>query len=304
MLLQTALTSIYDPKRPQDTLRVRLILDSGSQHSYISNRAKEALHLVPEDECQLAIAAFGSKRSGAQRCEVVRVGVKTHDGPDTELTLLTVPYICEPLSVQPTSLCPEMYDHLSHLELADASDGSTPMEVDLLIGSDYYWQLMTGEIRRGEDGPVALHTRFGWVLSGPTAAASQEMSAVNLITTHTLRVGGDPDSLKKLDDRLHSFWNLESLGVRVEEDPLLEEFNNSIHFQEGRYEVSLPWRESHAPLPTNYQLAAKRLQGLHRRLRQDPAILQEYNKIIQDQVKKGIVQVVEPRGHESGQKLH
>ena len=152
VLLQTALTSIYNPRRPQDTLRVRLILDSGSQHSYISNRAKEALHLVPEDECQLAIAAFGSKRSGAQRCEVVRVGVKIHDGPDTELTLLTVPCICEPLSVQPTSLCPEMYNHLSCLELADASDGSIPMEVDLLIRSDYYWQLMTGEIRCGEDG--------------------------------------------------------------------------------------------------------------------------------------------------------
>ena len=223
---------------------------------------------------------------------------------DTELTLLTVSYICEPLSIQPTSLCPEIYDHLSHLELADASDGSTPMEVDLLIGSDYYWQLMTGEIRCGEDGPVALHTKFGWVLSDPTAAASQEMSAVNLITTHILQVGWEPDCLKKLYDRLHSFWNLESLGVSVEEDPLLEEFNNNIHFKEGRYEVSLPWRGSHAPLPMNYQLAAKRLQGLHRRLHQDPAVLQEYNKIIQDQVKRDTVQIVEPCDHGSGQKLH
>ena len=112
VLLQTALTSIYDPRRPRDTLRVRLILDGGSQHSYISSRAKEALHLVPEDECQLAIAAFGSKRSEAQRCEVIRIGVKTHDGPDTELTLLTVPYVCEPLSIQPISLCPDRCDHL------------------------------------------------------------------------------------------------------------------------------------------------------------------------------------------------
>lgn len=81
---------------------------------------------------------------------------------------------------------------------------------------------MTGEIRRGEDGPIALHTRFGWVLSGPMAAASQETSAVNLITTHTLRVNAEPDKLKKPDDRLHSFWNLESLGVSGEGDPLLE----------------------------------------------------------------------------------
>ena len=67
---------------------------------------------------------------------------------------------------------------------------------------------MTGEIRCGKDGPVALHTRFGGVLSGPMAATSQEISAVNLITTHTLRVNVEPDNLKKLDDCLYSFWSL------------------------------------------------------------------------------------------------
>lgn len=81
---------------------------------------------MPEDECQLAIAAFGNKRNGAQTCEVVCVGMTTHCGPEIELTLLTVPYI---LSVQPTSLCQESFDHISSLELADSSDGSTPMEL-------------------------------------------------------------------------------------------------------------------------------------------------------------------------------
>ena len=92
--------------------------------------------------------------------------------------------------------------------------------------------------------------------------------------------------------------------MSVEEDPLLEKFNNNICSKEGWYEVSLPWREYHEPLPPNYQLAAKRLQGLHRRLRQDPNVLQGYDKIIRDRVKKGIVQIVEPHSHDSGQRLH
>ena len=166
--------------------------------------------------------------------------MKTHDGPDPELTMLTVPYICEPLSIQPISLCPEKYDHLSSLELADASDGNRPMEVDLLIGSDHYWRLMTGEIRRGEDGSVALLIRFGWIISGPMAATSREISAVNLITTHTLRVDVEPDSLKKLDECINFFW---SLGISGEEDPLLEEFNDNM--LQGRYEVTLPWNLIH-----------------------------------------------------------
>ena len=44
--------------------------------------------------------------------------------------------------------------------------------------------------------------------------------------------------------------------------------------------------------------------SLHRRLHQDPAVLQKYDKTVQDQVKYSIVQIMEPHGHESGQKLH
>ena len=39
--------------------------------------------------------------------------------------------------------------------------------IDVLIGSDYYWQLVSGRVVRGDDGPVALHTNLGWVLTGP-----------------------------------------------------------------------------------------------------------------------------------------
>lgn len=82
---------------------------------------------------------------------------------------------------------------------------------------------MTGEIRCGEDGPVALHTRFGWVLSSSMATASQGTSAANFITTHTLQVVMEPSNLTNPDDCLHSLWNVEFLGVSVEEDPLLED---------------------------------------------------------------------------------
>ena len=56
--------------------------------------------------------------------------------------------------------------------------------------------------------------------------------------------------------------------------------------------ISLPWREYHEQLPDNYGLSLKRLQGLLRRLKQTPAILQEYDAIIRDQLSKGIVEKV------------
>jgi len=43
-------------------------------------------------------------------------------------------------------MCTEKYEHLFQLEMADPVDGTTAKEIDVLIGSDHYWDLVTGEI--------------------------------------------------------------------------------------------------------------------------------------------------------------
>ena len=198
------------------------------------------------------------------------------DGSTMQLSLFTVQTICEPLATQPVNASAEAHCQLASLDLADCSDGEASMEVDMLVGSDYYWDLVTGDVCRGTSGPTAIHTKLGWVLSGPTQATEQGQPAVNLLATHTLRVNTQQSDTTSLDDRLRSFWELESLGIQAPEVTLYEKFTSTIGFQDGRYEVALPWKEVHEPLPSNYQLSLQRLQGLLRRLRQSPSILQEY----------------------------
>ncbi len=293
VLLQTARTVVYNPNATQHSLELRAIFDSGSQRSYITSRAKNALALIPEGEQHVSIVTFGSSRGDPTVCPVVRVGMRTRSGRGKEFTLLTVPQICEPLSSQPITLSMERYDHLSGLELADFSDGETPLEVDVLIGSDHYWDLITGETLRGESGPIAIHTELGWVLSGPVQLPELHQSSVSLVTTHTLRVDSQQLDTAKLDDRLRSFWELESLGIQNPESSVYEDFGNNVHFKDGRYEVALPWKVPHDPLPDNYHLSSRRLQGLLRRLRQNPAILRQYDSVIREQIQQGVVEVVE-----------
>lgn len=71
-----------------------------------------------------------------------------------------------------------------------------------------------------------------------------------------------------------------------------DEFANAITFEDGRYKVSLPWKEFHEPLADNYNLSLKRLRGLLHRLKQTPDILQQYDDIIRDQMKMGTVEIV------------
>lgn len=50
------------------------------------------------------------------------------------------------------------------LKLADYSTVGDDIMVDILFGSDQYWQLVSGKVLRGEDGPTAMETKYGWVL--------------------------------------------------------------------------------------------------------------------------------------------
>ena len=97
---------------------------------------------------------------------------------------------------------------------------------------------------------------------------------------------------KNLDEVLHSFWNLEALGIEDVESSVLEEFTQTVRFKEGRYEVTLPWKNACPPLPDNYELSKKRLGGHLCRLKQSTDILHEYDTIIKNQLQQGIVEVV------------
>jgi len=79
-------------------------------------------------------------------------------------------------------------EYLSHLDLADHCSEEACLEIDILIGCDHYWKLVTGQILHEADGPVAVNTRLGWVLSGPVHGLLCTASPVSLITTHTLLV--------------------------------------------------------------------------------------------------------------------
>ena len=92
------------------------------------------------------IKTLGSENEDKLVYGVVRLGMALRDGTTFEMSLFTVPFICEPLSVQPICYAKDTYEHLSGLELADSSHEDEELNVDILIGSEYYWKLVTGEV--------------------------------------------------------------------------------------------------------------------------------------------------------------
>lgn len=86
--------------------------------------------------------------------------------------------------------------------------------------------------------------------------------------------------------------------------PAYSQFMEGITFQDGRYCVQLPWKNPHPPLPDNFKLSQRRLCGLLRRLRQEPSLLQCYDTVIKEQLKEGIVEVVQDPWISVMEKVH
>ena len=170
--------------------------------------------------------------------------------------------------------------------------------MDILIGADQYWNIANGEVKRGESGPVAMNTRFGFNLPGPVENAPRsETRSVSLAATNVLRIDTRRDEMDihemELDEKLRTFWELESIGITQEENSVLETFKEAVTFKNQRYEVGLPWKEAHDPLPDNRSLGQRRLQSLLERLNQKPKQLEEYDHVIKDQLDKGVIQRVD-----------
>ena len=112
-----------------------------------------------------------------------------------QLSKFAVPLICDPLQSQSIVHANVNHAHLRGLKLADYSTctGEDDIMVDKLVEPDQYWQLVSGKVLRGEDGPTAIQTKLGWVLSGPTNGAVQnDQQQNNLVPTHVLKRAAKP----------------------------------------------------------------------------------------------------------------
>ena len=109
------------------------------------------------------------------------------DGTEIVVQAFVVPVICTPISNQLLSI--EKYEHLRGLDLADNCDGDeleADRKVEILVGADYYWHFVGVNVIRGKGrSPVAMETKVGWVVSGPTQMVSENSSS------HLLKLDGD-----------------------------------------------------------------------------------------------------------------
>ena len=298
ILLQTAKAGVVNPET-FDRTECRILFDSGSQRSYIASEWCSKLMLSPIRKEKLLINTFGDMNAGIKEIDVVRVKLINKKEEDCGFfELLVVPLICSPLSCQRTKMAKSKYDHLKDLYLADFVGNAGSIQIQILIGTDYYFSLITGRCKRGEpDSPVALESRLGWILSGPVERCAGNNVASNHISiTHSMLVedskhyGVENECAKnEVYQKFSRFWEVESAEGYKD---IMDQFTRDIVFENSKYFISLPFNENRYLIPDNFKLCNRRLDVLRKRLLRDPELAKNYCNIFSQYEKDGIIEKV------------
>ena len=317
VIMQTALIEAMDgDESTSETTRV--LMDTGSSRTYITQDLVEKLKLKTEDKNRLTVFTFGGKKPKEMTSPVVTIVLKSKDGNTLKVKANVVPKICAQINRHPVHLEDKMKFQRA-FRLADTLPTSREVStIGVLIGSDYYNDVMTGERKQVQDGLFVLKSKFGWVVSGRTKGKDKHHSESTLfVMTHSashilpeIQQVTVTDKSQLTPPNLEDFWSLETIGIKPDEPENTDEiatemFKDTVTKEGQRYFVRWPWRdEDHDLLPENYELSLGRLKSLTKRLEKDPDLLKRYDEIIQTQLAKGMVEKVDVSEMNNENKKH
>lgn len=299
VLLQTANTYAFGEDRSKK-VAVNVLFDSGSQKSYVTEDLKKKLNLKVEKTETLNLNTFGSEKYCKKSCDKVSVNLEV--GEETvPISALSFPQLCSPLS---SRVDVRSYPHLQGLSLADTA-ASSDKPISVIIGVDHYYDIVQGEIRKGSTGPVAISSKLGWLLSGPVVSCNgnEISSCSNIVSNLAVEIlpstAEVTNESREIVDALSEFWKHESSGLHETNENGENETNKAekakIEMKDGRYEVSLPWKdEILQPLPSDFDMCRRRLESLFARLKTKPEVLRQYDDIFREQLSTGIIEKVPP----------
>ena len=259
------------------TLQVRMLIDPGSELSFVSENILKQLQLTRRHSV-IPLTGIGGTQSGSTRGVAVII---IHWALDADQPLHITAHVLKQLTTWlPTFSVPNRWwPHLQGLQLADPNC-LRPGPIDIILGADTYGQFIKPEIIEGDPHePIAQRTLFGWIILGPIDVVPSPSTA----TLYTVSVDHD------LQELLSKFWLQEEVSMTpanlfTPEESECETNFVSPHSRDasGRYTVGLPLRASASLLGDSRPTAERSMRYLIRRLSMDTHYSHLYSSFLQE----------------------
>ena len=152
ILLQTSYINVSNLST-QKAAKVCLLFDTGSQRSYISNELRNYLKLSVLRKERIFIKTFGKVEPTIKTVDIVQIKVVS-PSKSVVIEVICTLFICSDILCQNVHSVASQYEHLQNLTFADSSsDGNK--RIDILVGVDYYYSCIGGEIKRSSENTRA-----------------------------------------------------------------------------------------------------------------------------------------------------
>ncbi|GBM67020.1 hypothetical protein AVEN_152529-1 [Araneus ventricosus] len=278
--------------------RIRLIFESGSMSSHISDRIIKQLGLKPHRVETIINTLFGGSETKPREKGLYAIEIKAlYESFSACLEAFSEKKVC--------GFVPKINDRIilrelknRKIEITDPVSGE--YEIDLLIGADLLGSLLTGEIVELDCGLTAVHTKLGWTITGKQNGTRSMGNVMTTLSMHCRSVN------------LTEMWDLECLGITDSSQSLCRKKAHSEHlnyFREkltilpcGRYEVGLPWKSDSRNLPDNKELSWKRHKKMVKRMKAR-GFLCEYQDVFDDWERLKIIERA-PENELKNEKCH
>ncbi|CAC5423016.1 unnamed protein product [Mytilus coruscus] len=151
--MQTSQTTVSNTE--VNETQVRLLMDSGSQRTYITEDLAKRLKLKKKATEEITLVPFGENKPKTLRT-----------------TKITGSILRRPLQMD---VCENMKYLCNSLQLADTlPSGSQTSTIEILVGNDYYLDIILPQKIEIQQGLYLLGSKVGWILTGRSQLISRD----------------------------------------------------------------------------------------------------------------------------------
>ncbi|XP_063532113.1 uncharacterized protein LOC134742857 [Cydia strobilella] len=204
--LQTAIVyaNPLDDKNKQ--YKYRLLLDPGSQRSYVTFQTAKELKLPVEEESHLVVFTFGDDPPKEIHSPIVTLQLLSRTNKKIVIRVNCVERISRGYipNVKMKDL-PETY------VLAD--DGSLSGPVQILVGNEYYCNITYEKKVQLDSNLFLIDSALGWIISGRTESQLSDEPYVVTYTQTCIETKLHQPDPPLCDADIKSLWELECIGI-------------------------------------------------------------------------------------------
>ena len=243
-------TALVEGRGPHNTRALKVLLDGGSDASYIRKSVAEEMGLNAIGSGTFACVGFQERAEEQRIYQRVKIDLQSrHGGEAREFELWCSDRLCAPL--------PPVDPPVKEAEGFVLADDFSGGQIDILIGADQFYRAVLLDYVVLGERLRALDTIFGYVLHGLDSAANQ------------------PPRHAYHRRQVEQMWDIDTIGIAADTETVEKELPEPTwNEEENRYEMGLLWSSDQRPV-SNRPASSARTSRMMEKL--DDVKLQEYN---------------------------